>query len=127
MKIEFKKISHEPKTINISYKKDSLSVLLEDEYIELIGDLIRCSNGLSRFSGKMQGILRLVCVRSGEEFLCPVNENLVLYFSDGIWKTQSQTNSFDLDIIEFFDGFIDFDFVVESEIESKRLDYNIKE
>ncbi len=128
MKIEFRKITNKPKPICITLHKANSDILDENESIEVQGEVIRKDNKLVIFQGKMSGYLQLICARSGQDFIYQINESLVLYFSDGIWEAQNQSKDIDsLDVIEFFDGFIDFDFVITSEIESIRLDYNIKE
>ncbi|WP_369607214.1 hypothetical protein [Helicobacter trogontum] len=102
--------------------------MLENEYIELQGEIMRQDSKLVVFRGSIKGNLELICSLSGNEFDAKIDESLVLYFSDGIWESQSQSKAVNsLDVIEFFDGFIDFDFVLTSELESIRLDYNIKE
>ncbi len=128
MKIEFRKIANKPKPINFLLNSSNSALLDRDENISLDGELIKKYSNLVEFSGKIFGKLNLICAKSGENFIKHINEDLVLYFSDGIWEIQSQTNDINcLDIIEFFEGFIDFKFIIESEIESIRLDYNIKE
>lgn len=105
---------------------DSIDSKENIESITLKGELTRLDSKLVKFSGTLSGSLNLICVKSGEEFSKNITQDLVLYFADGIYKMQSQSE-IDLDVIEFFDGFIDIDFVLNSEIESIRLDYNIKE
>lgn len=128
MKIEFKKITNKPKPIQFALTAENSQDMQEGERIELCGEIVRQSQRLVCFQGVLKGALNLVCTMSGQDFTKEIHEELVLYFSDGIWEAQSQSKDIDsLDIIEFFDGFIDFDFVVTSEIESIRLDYNVKE
>ncbi|WP_202391515.1 hypothetical protein [Helicobacter saguini] len=105
---------------------ESQNIESTPESITLKGELTRLDSKLVKFSGTLSGSLNLICVKSGEEFSKNITQDLVLYFADGIYKMQSQSE-IDLDVIEFFDGFIDIDFVLNSEIESIRLDYNIKE
>lgn len=119
MRIEFRKITHTPKLIDVTKSNDIESITLK-------GELARLDSKLVKFSGTLSGRLNLICVRSGQEFSKEISQDLVLYFADGIYKMQSQSE-IDLDVIEFFEGFIDFDFIVNSEIESIRLDYNVKE
>ncbi|WP_181882340.1 hypothetical protein [Helicobacter didelphidarum] len=103
-----------------------MQILESEETIGLKGELKRVDSKLVQFQGKLHGNLELICVRSGKSFRERIDCDLVLYFSDGVWKTQSQTNNLNLDVIEFFEGFIDFNFILESEVESIRLDYNIQ-
>lgn len=132
MKIEFRKISNSSKSVNLKHTKDTLDALKNDEFITFSGEIQRLDSNLVKLSGVLNGELDLVCVRSGQEFRKEIKQDLVLYFSNGIWEAQSQkranTDIMDeLNIIEFFEGVIDIDFALQSEIESMRLDYNIKE
>lgn len=128
MQIEFRKITEKPKQIHLIFDEKKSGVLFEGEHIELQGEIMRQDSKLVVFNGNIKGNLQLVCSLSGDEFDVDINESLVLYFSDGIWESQSQSKAVNaLDVIEFFDGFIDFDFVLTGEIESMRLDYNVKE
>lgn len=127
MKIGFRKIANSPKHVNICFNADDCEFLHGDERVSLEGDLSRVDSRLIKFSGRISGLLDLVCVKTGESFIKELSEDLVLYFSDGFWEMQSQKADYDLDVIEFFDGFIDFAYVIDSEVWSMRLDYNIKE
>lgn len=128
VRIEFRKITEKPKQIHLIYDDKQSEIMLENEYIELQGEIMRQDSRLVVFRGSIKGNLELICSLSGNEFDAKIDESLVLYFSDGIWESQSQSKAINsLDVIEFFDGFIDFDFVLTSELESIRLDYNIKE
>lgn len=128
MQIEFRKVTNKPKHIHIVLDNAQSVALQENETVILEGEILKQSAKIVKFSGRMRGVLQLICAISGQEFVRQLDEELVLYFSDGIWETQSQSKGVDsLDVIEFFEGYIDFDFVLTSEIESIRLDYNIKE
>lgn len=128
MRIEFRKITNKPKPVHVILNNRKNNELCENENIELEGEILKLDAKIVKFCGKMKGNLQLVCAISGQEFTKQIDEELVLYFSDGIWETQNQSKNIDsLDIIEFFDGYIDFGFILTSEIESIRLDYNIKE
>ena len=127
MKIDFKKIAKTPKSVEVSYSSEDLECLEEGEILTFKGDLVRKDSKLIAFKGRLEGKMNLVCAKSGEEFVKDLGQDLALYFSDGIWEMQSQKNDFSLDVIEFFDGFIDFDSIAISEAESIRLDYNIKD
>ena len=93
--------------------------------MKLSGEISAKSGNLFYLQARLAGDLKLVCDRSGEEFLQKIDEELVLYISDGMWDIQSQ-NFETFDVIEFFDGFIDLDYILESEIESIQSDYHIK-
>ncbi|WP_394909465.1 hypothetical protein [uncultured Helicobacter sp.] len=115
MKIAFKKITSSPKPFS-----------LESEGLELSGSLVRVDSQIFKLEGKLSGSLELICNRSGEAFVKHFSESLVLYISNGLWDTQSQSGLDSLDVIEFFDGFIDIEYILQSEIESIKMDYHIK-
>ena len=115
MKIAFRKIASSPKTFS-----------LESDGLELSGTLVRVDSQICKLDGRLNGELELVCDRSGEVFMKQFDESLVLYISDGLWDTQRQSKLNSLDVIEFFDGFIDVEYILQSEIESIKMDYHIK-
>lgn len=115
MKIAFKKITLSPKSFSI-----------ESEGLRLSGTLVRVDSQIFKLDGRLSGDLELICDRSGEEFMKHFDESLVLYISNGIWDTQSQSKLDSLDVIEFFDGFIDVEYILQSEIDSIKMDYHIK-
>lgn len=116
MKIEFKKISSAPKSFSL--KQGGLS---------FSGEVKRIETKLFEICALLEGKVTLICDRSGEEYQEQINENLVLFVSNGIWDKQSQNNSNDFDVIEFFEGFIDFEYILQSEIDSIQMQYHIKE
>lgn len=117
MKIEFKKIAATPKSFS-----------LESEGVVFSGEVSRISSKLFEIKARLGGEITLVCDLSGEEYQKALDESLVLYISNGVWDTQSQSDLMtDFDVIEFFDGFIDFEYILQSEINSIKMDYHIKE
>lgn len=117
MKIAFKKITTQPKEV---------SLILDG--VQLSGELYRLNATMLCLKGKLSGEITLVCDYSGEEFEERLDNPLVLYISDGFWDTQSQSKKLDsFEVIEFFDGFVDLHYILESEIESLRSDYHVKE
>ncbi len=117
MKIEFKKISATPKSFSI-----------ESEGVVFSGEVSRIYSKLFEIKAHLGGEITLVCDLSGEEYQKALDESLVLYISNGVWDTQSQSDLMtDFDVIEFFDGFIDFEYILQSEINSIKMDYHIKE
>ncbi|PAF52856.1 hypothetical protein [Helicobacter sp. 13S00477-4] len=116
MKIEMRKITQIPK-----------SFLIESAGIRFAGEISRKTTKLFELKGFLTGDLELICDVSGENFLKSFNEPLVLYISDGFWDMQSQNHHLnDFDVIEFFDGFVDMNFILQSEIESIKTDYHTK-
>ncbi|PAF47151.1 hypothetical protein BKH46_05445 [Helicobacter sp. 12S02634-8] len=117
MQIEMRKITQTPKPFT-----------LESEGVTLSGELTRKTSKLFCMRASLKGALEVVCDLSGEQFFQAIDTDLVLYISDGLWDMQSQNLKLDdFDVIEFFDGFIDMDFILHSEIESIKMDYHTKE
>lgn len=117
MKIEMRKITQTPKDFCISM-----------DGVELKGQISRKASKVFQMDAVLEGSLELTCDMSGDLFIKSFEQPLVLYISDGIWDVQSQSSRLDdFDIIEFFDGFIDVEYILQSEIESIRMDYHIKE
>lgn len=117
MKIAFRKVASTPKDI-----------ALECGGVRLEGQLERVDSTLLRLSARMCGELELICDSSGESYMQELDEPLVLYISEGLWDMQSQSKKLEsFDVIEFFDGFVDLHYILESEIESIRSDYHTKD
>lgn len=114
MQIQTRKISAAPKAFEVCAHG-----------LRLKGELYAKERGLFCLEAKLEGEIKLICDRSGEAFMQAIDEALVLYISDGFWDTQSQRFEA-FDVIECFDGFIDLDSILQSEIESIKLDYHYK-
>lgn len=106
MKIAFAKIGSEP--TNIAFSLDSVS---------FEGFLKRKKEGQVLASGKLKGTLSHLCDSCGKDIEISIDEDLELILNDG------QSNESSLDIVEFYDGFIDLDELVNGELESIKSDY----
>ena len=109
MQIEFKKVGFNQKEITIERKR-----------LQLHGVLDRQDKELVRFTGELTGSIELECCRCGLDFTKKINEPVRLKFSDGIYRGFDE----EADVIEFYEGKIDFDSVIESEEESIKAGYN---
>ncbi|PAF54088.1 hypothetical protein BKH42_02425 [Helicobacter sp. 13S00482-2] len=117
MKIEMRKITQLPK-----------SFCIVSDGIELRGQIYKKASKIFQIDAVLKGSIEVICDLSGDFFTKNFEQPLVLYISDGLWDIQSQSSKLDdFDIIEFFDGFIDLDYILQSEIESIKMDYHIKE
>ena len=110
MKVDFKKVGRVPKNVEI-----------EREGVVLTGSLSQGEDNLTNFKGKLSNNLKVECSRCGEEFEIALDEEVILKFSDGVYRGFDE----EADIIEFYDGKIDIDEVLRSEIESIKLDYHL--
>ncbi|WP_233709548.1 DUF177 domain-containing protein [Helicobacter pametensis] len=95
--------------------------------MQLEGEVTRISSKLFRLDALLQGEIDLICDRSGEEYREYIDERLTLLISNGLWDQQSQDNRDDFDVIEFFEGFIDFEYILQSEIDSIQMQYHTKQ
>jgi len=71
--------------------------------------------------GALRGSVEVECARCGRSFALPVDERLSLKLSDGIYRGFDE----EADIVEFYDGNIDMQELIDSEYESIRLEYHI--
>jgi len=110
LKIEFKKVGFNKKEITISKQKLSLS-----------GDLQRSKRDLVDFDAKLQGRVQVECSRCGKEFEVDIDEDLKLRLSDGVYRGFDD----DADVIEFYDGSIDMEQILDSEKASIQTDYHL--
>ena len=101
--------------IDTKYTEESHEISLKGE--------INKERSLYKFVGIFEGNIELTCDSCSEEYQNSVNDEITLWFSDGEYSS-SGNNDDNRDVIEFFDGFIDFDEVIISEIESIKLDYH---
>ncbi len=113
MKIEFKKIDSTEKDFEVSL----------DE-LKFQGIFKRSERNLIKIDGKIVGLLSVICDRCCEPYDKEIEESILLYAANGEYQAKSGENE-DIDIIEFFDGFVDFDAILESEVESIKSDYYI--
>jgi len=107
MKIEFKKIPYDG--INFEVKKEDISFL---------GIAQKINKNLVKCTGIMKGSFLHICDRCGDEFTKSIKQNVEIYASCGLYDDDKYIN-----LIEFFDDFIDFDTMLQSELESFKCDY----
>jgi len=81
--------------------------------VSLEGTLVKRGYHRVRLEGELDGGVKLSCDRCGDEYQYDMKSPLHLTLSDEVIETED-----DLDIIEFIDGMIDLEFIVQSEIAS---------
>ena len=111
MKIEFKKIP----TTGIHFEASL------DE-VKFFGEALKTGKTMVKCTGQLEGILPHVCDRCGESFELAVNERVEVFAQEGLYEGQESEEL--LNIIEFFDGSIDVDTILQSEIEAFKSDYH---
>ena len=92
---------------------------LEHNNVYFKGSLKKSGYHRVKLDSELTGKIELSCDRCGVTYTKLVNVPLQLTLSDQVIKTED-----DLDIIEFTDGVIDLNFIVESEIASLESSYN---
>jgi len=102
MKIVFDKIGQSPKPFELTVNA-----------VNLEGTLTKSGYHRLRLEGNLVGQVELSCDRCGDVYHHDMKSPLRLTLSDEVIETED-----DLDIIEFIDGVIDLEFIVQSEISS---------
>ncbi len=107
MKIEFKKIP-----------QNGIGFELKQEDVKFYGSAEKIAKDLVKSIGTMEGSFIHTCDRCGKDFKKTVKQNFEIYASNGIYEDDEYDN-----LIEFFDGFVNFDTMLQSELESLKCDY----
>jgi hypothetical protein len=107
MQIDFNKIKS---LIDINYSKNDTTI---------VGTLERVNRSCVKLNATFHSTVTVTCNRCGKEFSKPFDYDLSLLISDGAYKERDE-----IDIIEFFKGKVDFDYIAQSEISSIQEDYN---
>ncbi|ARU47441.1 DNA-binding protein [Sulfurospirillum diekertiae] len=111
MKIEFKKVP----TTGIHFETSL------DE-IKFFGEALKIDKTMVKCTGQLEGTLPHLCDRCGENFELTVNERVEVFAQEGLYEDQEGEEL--LNIIEFFDGSIDLDSILQGEIEAFKSDYH---
>ena len=111
MQIDFAKVKSTLADIN--YSKDGVTIN---------GTIKRVDRNSVELNSTFSTEVNLICNRCGKEFKKSFKYPLLLLLSDG-----NISDSENLDIIEFHNGKIDFDYIAQSEVTSIEEDYNLCE
>ncbi|MFW6308007.1 MAG: hypothetical protein ACOC08_05135 [Campylobacterales bacterium] len=111
MKVEFKKIAKTPKEFEASYLDEGSSLIFK-------GSFLKKSSGLVKIEGSLSGTLSKACDICAEDVGLELYEEIKLYASQELYSGDDS-----IDVIEFEDSELDFDVLLQSEIESIRSDY----
>lgn len=112
MKIELRKVPQLPKELEVIYNS-----------VKIEGTFCRISPSLVKIDGVLSGNTHIDCCRCAESEIIEVDEELKLLVSDGLYKKDEDEYL----VIEIENGLIDFDEIIESELNSIRSDYHICE
>ncbi len=108
MKIEFKKIPQEKKEFNTSLNS-----------VKIEGTFCRISSSFVKIEASLIGNIEIDCSRCGALETLNINEDLKLLLSDGVFKG----NEDEFLVIEIENSLIDFDEIIQSEVNSIKSDY----
>ncbi len=111
MTIEFKKIP---------IGGTHFETTLED--IHFSGEAIKVNKNLVQCKGSISGTLPHACDRCAEVFDISVNEGVEVFAHEGFYEDEEGEAL--LNVVEFFDGIIDFTALFRSEIEAFKSDYH---
>lgn len=109
MKIAFAKISREPSEFNF-----------EQGEVCINGTFVRKDENSVFCKARINGLLAHFCDSCGADLEIELDEPLELILHDGEYKNTSGKLE---DIVEFYDGFIDLNELLNSELESIKSDY----
>jgi hypothetical protein len=112
MKIEFRKVPQTPKEFKASL-----------DSVEIEGPFCKISQSLVKIDAVLKGSTEIDCCRCGITDTITLDEEANFLLSDGIYK---KAESEDL-VIEIDNSLIDFDDIIESELESIKSDYYLCE
>lgn len=110
MRIEFKKVPFVEK--EFSYETNS---------VKIEGTFCRMSPTLVKMKSKLTGILTVDCCACGSEFEIELDEDLNFVISAGPFEAEAR---FEEIVIESMDEHIDFDEIINSELESIKSEYH---
>ena len=113
MKIEFRKVPLQ-----------SSKLSLTNNSVNFLGTFSKITPKLVKLEAKMGGILEVDCCKCGKVFPVNLDEDIELLLSDGIFKPETKEDE-EYIAIEIDDSIIDFEDILQSEIESFKSDYFI--
>ncbi|RUM69808.1 MAG: hypothetical protein DSZ07_03880 [Sulfurovum sp.] len=87
--------------------------------VTLEGTLAKSGYHRVKLEGNLEGQVELCCDRCGDMYHYDMKYPLKLTLSDEVIETKD-----DLDIIEFLNGVVDLEFIVQSEIASVQNEYH---
>ncbi|MDD2790736.1 MAG: hypothetical protein PHU40_08760 [Sulfurimonas sp.] len=100
--------------------KTPLDFELEYEEVNFKGYLQYHSGNLILLKAELNGFVNTECSQCAQEIKLPVDENIELFISDGLFNGDERI---ELDVVESFDGYADIDEILHSELELIKSDY----
>ena len=110
MKIEFRKVPQTTKELVVEYNS-----------VKIEGTFCKISQSLVKVDAVLLGNTDIDCCRCGISEIIEVDEELHLLLSDGVYNKDESEYL----VIEVENNLIDFDEIIESELNSIKSDYHI--
>ncbi len=101
--------------------KTPLDFEIKSNEITFKGYLEYYMGKLILLKAKLSGSLYKDCDICAEEFILSLDENIEFFINDGIFEDDG---SIDLDVVESFDGAVEIEELLHSEIELIKSDYH---
>ena len=111
MKIEFRKIP---------LNQTKFEILSNS--VKFLGNFSKISTKLAKINGKIEGECEVLCCKCGEEFNLQLDEPTKLLLSNGIYSLDKDE---ELIVVEVDDHIVDFNSILQSELESIKSEYYI--
>ncbi len=115
MKIEFRKVPTIQKDFCIDFNS-----------VKFSGTFCKISQKLVKIESTISGNTDVACCKCGATFNIVLDEKVDFLLSNGIYSSDDERDS-DKIIIEIIGDFIDFEEILQGELESLRSDYHICE
>jgi uncharacterized metal-binding protein YceD (DUF177 family) len=100
--------------------KEGSDFSFKNENVRFFGKVFLKSSNKVFLKAKLEGEIEHICDRCAEDITLQINEPIEIIISDGIYKGETG----DLDVVETEGGVVNFDEILESEIESYKSDYH---
>ncbi len=111
MKVEFRKVPLNATKFEISSNS-----------VNFLGNFSKISTKLAKLDGQIEGKCEVLCCKCGDELSLQLNEPIELLLSDGIYSSDKDE---ELIVVEVDDHMVDFDSILQSELESIKSEYYI--
>ena len=110
MKIEFRKIP-----------LNSSEFEINSDSVKFSGTFSKISSKLAKIDGIIQGQLEVDCCKCGQSMEIPLEESTTFLVSDGVYSSEDE----EYIVIEVENHILDFDEILQSELESLKSEYYI--
>jgi len=111
VKIEFKKVPRDIKKLKVEFNS-----------VKIEGIFYKIALSLVKIEAKLSGNVEVDCSRCAKLQTLTLDEELKLLLSDGIFKDEEEEEFL---VIEVENSLIDFDEIIQSELNSIKSDYHL--